>query len=219
MDNLMTLEEVANYLRVSDRTVKDWANAGELPGGKLGSSWRFRKDDIDNWLDQKLSPHKHSKNLSLDYTPHALLNPARLYMSACENKSEFLNFFIDQASELPNIGSRTEIADAVFKREALMSTGIGLGIAVPHVRLNRVQELNIFVSVNQKEIKDYDTLDGKPVRIGLFFVVGRNQHSEYIKALSVLLKILKNELLFKQMLNAKTTDEIYNIFTSIGEQA
>ena len=212
----MTLEEVAAYLRVSERTIKEWAHAGELPGGKLGSTWRFRKQEIDIWLDRKLSPHKHSRHLSIDYSPAILLHPSRIFITHCTTKVELLNFFIDKAAELDGVSSRTEVADALFKREALMSTGIGLGIAVPHVRLNNVQDLNIFVAVNQTEIEDYDTLDGKPVRIGLFFVVGRNQHSEYIKALSVLVNILKNELMFNQMLNSKESLEVYKICTAVG---
>ena len=36
-DTILTIEEVANYLRVSDRTVYDWAQRGEIPAGKIGS--------------------------------------------------------------------------------------------------------------------------------------------------------------------------------------
>ncbi len=214
----MTLEEVARYLRVSERTVKEWVNAGELPGGKLGSAWRFRKQEIDTWLDQKLSPHKHSRRLAGDYSPQTLLYPSRIYITDFKTKRELLNFFIDKATGIDGVTNRNTVADAVFKREGLMSTGIGLGIAVPHVRLNNVRDLNIFIAVNKNEINDYGTLDNKPVRIGLFFVVGRNQHSEYIKSLSVLLEILKNELIFKQILNARDAMQVYNLFNQVGGQ-
>ncbi len=49
----MTLEEVAEYLRVSERTVAEWAGKGELPGGKIGTTWRFRASDIEDWLNHK----------------------------------------------------------------------------------------------------------------------------------------------------------------------
>ncbi|HPF35458.1 MAG TPA: helix-turn-helix domain-containing protein [Candidatus Krumholzibacteria bacterium] len=51
MDNLMTLAEVAAYLRLSKDTVYRMASAGRLPASKVGSQWRFRRDDVEQWLE------------------------------------------------------------------------------------------------------------------------------------------------------------------------
>ena len=51
---IMTIEEVAEYLRVSERTVYDWAQKGQLPGGKLGTTWRFKRTDIEHWVSSRL---------------------------------------------------------------------------------------------------------------------------------------------------------------------
>jgi excisionase family DNA binding protein len=59
MDNLMTLAEVAAYLRLSKDTVYRMASGGRLPASKVGSQWRFRKGDVDQWLDK-------NKNVSQD---------------------------------------------------------------------------------------------------------------------------------------------------------
>ncbi len=50
--NLMTIDEVADYLRVKKRTVYDWVKKGKIPAIKTVGLWRFRKDRIDSWLDQ-----------------------------------------------------------------------------------------------------------------------------------------------------------------------
>ena len=50
-DRLMTIEEVANYLRVKKRTVYDWLKKGKIPAIKAVGQWRFKKDKIDSWLD------------------------------------------------------------------------------------------------------------------------------------------------------------------------
>ncbi len=215
MDGLMTLTEVAEYLRVSERTVKEWAVAGEIPGGKLGAAWRFKKADVKTWLDRQLTPHKHSKPLSVDYSLKVLLDPNKIHITEFDTKEELLNFFIDEAASLPDMPQRAEIADAVFKREELMSTGVGLGIAVPHVRLNAVSAMNIIVAVNRKDVLNYDSIDGRAVRVAMFFVVGRDQHSDYIKALSVILEPLKNKLIFQQILDADDSAEIYDIITRL----
>ena len=47
----MTIEEVADYLRLSKDTVYRMAQAGRIPASKVGTQWRFRQDDVDDWLD------------------------------------------------------------------------------------------------------------------------------------------------------------------------
>lgn len=48
---IMTIEEVADYLRVKKRTVYDWVKKGKIPAMKTVGLWRFRKDRIDHWLE------------------------------------------------------------------------------------------------------------------------------------------------------------------------
>ena len=48
----MTLEEVAEYLRLSKDTVYRMANTGAIPASKVGNQWRFRREDLDSWLEE-----------------------------------------------------------------------------------------------------------------------------------------------------------------------
>ncbi len=50
LEKLMTLEEVAEYLRLSVHTIYKMAQRGKIPALKAGKKWRFRKEDIDKWL-------------------------------------------------------------------------------------------------------------------------------------------------------------------------
>ena len=52
-NRLMTIEEVANYLRVKKRTVYDWLKKGKIPAIKTVGQWRFKREQIDAWLDGK----------------------------------------------------------------------------------------------------------------------------------------------------------------------
>ena len=52
MDTLMTLEEVAAYLRLSKDTVYRMAQGSKIPASKLGTQWRFRKSEVDAWIDK-----------------------------------------------------------------------------------------------------------------------------------------------------------------------
>ena len=48
----MTLKEVADYLHLNERTIYKWAQEGTIPASKLGSTWRFRKSEIDAWVEE-----------------------------------------------------------------------------------------------------------------------------------------------------------------------
>jgi len=52
--DLMTVEEVARYLRLKPQTIYKWAQEKRIPAVKLGKEWRFRKRIIDEWLDRQI---------------------------------------------------------------------------------------------------------------------------------------------------------------------
>lgn len=55
-DQILTLKEVAEYLRLAEKTAYRLAAEGKLPGFKVGGSWRFKKEDIESWItEQKAS--------------------------------------------------------------------------------------------------------------------------------------------------------------------
>ena len=51
MDEIMTLEEVAKYLKLKPQTIYNWAQNHKIPAAKLGKEWRFKKAIIDKWFD------------------------------------------------------------------------------------------------------------------------------------------------------------------------
>jgi mannitol/fructose-specific phosphotransferase system IIA component (Ntr-type) len=103
----------------------------------------------------------------------------------------------------------------LFYREQLMSTGIGLGLAVPHVRFKGITSPVVLAGVQSEGIADYETLDGEPVKIVIMIIVGENQHKEHIRLLSMIVGKLKDPKMKESLLKAQSGDEIYNIL--IGE--
>ena len=53
-NDILTLEEIASYLRLTPQTIYKWAQEKRIPGAKLGKEWRFRKSIIDRWLDDQI---------------------------------------------------------------------------------------------------------------------------------------------------------------------
>lgn len=54
-NDIMTLEEVAEYLKLKPQTIYKWAQENQIPAVKIGKEWRFRKSILDKWLDRKFS--------------------------------------------------------------------------------------------------------------------------------------------------------------------
>lgn len=52
-DEILTLREVAEYLKLAEKTAYRLAAEGKLPGFKVGGSWRFKKEDVESWINDK----------------------------------------------------------------------------------------------------------------------------------------------------------------------
>ena len=58
LDDILTLKEVASYLKLAEKTAYRLAAEGKLPGFKVGGSWRFKKLDIEGWIESQKKDKK-----------------------------------------------------------------------------------------------------------------------------------------------------------------
>ena len=56
--DIMTIKEVSDYLKITEKTAYRLAAEGKIPGFKVGGGWRFRKEQIDNWITQSAANQK-----------------------------------------------------------------------------------------------------------------------------------------------------------------
>ncbi|WP_318484493.1 methylation-associated defense system helix-turn-helix domain-containing protein MAD1 [Photobacterium leiognathi] len=52
-DQIVTIQEVAEYLKLTEKTAYRLASEGKLPGFKVGGSWRFQMKDLDSWIEEQ----------------------------------------------------------------------------------------------------------------------------------------------------------------------
>ena len=52
-DEIMTVKELAGYLKIAEKTAYRFAAEGKVPGFKVGNSWRFHKGDLEEWIDHQ----------------------------------------------------------------------------------------------------------------------------------------------------------------------
>ncbi|MCD9501972.1 helix-turn-helix domain-containing protein [Photobacterium phosphoreum] len=51
VDQILTLKELASYLKLAEKTAYRLAADGKLPGFKVGGSWRFKREDLEAWIE------------------------------------------------------------------------------------------------------------------------------------------------------------------------
>ncbi|MCQ2598013.1 MAG: PTS sugar transporter subunit IIA [Treponema sp.] len=208
--DILTIEEVAKYLRVSERTVYDWAQKGEIPAGKIGTVWRFKKTEVENWVNARLSSDLQKQNETVVQVKN-ILSPDRVVFINHTSKRDALTQLADVLATAPQVKNAQELTQEIMNREDLMSTAIGRGIAIPHVRLSSVTDLVMAVGVCKKPVEDYQSIDDVPVQLLFMIAAAYNQHSYYLKTISHFSGMLKSAELREKMLNAETEREVYEL--------
>jgi mannitol/fructose-specific phosphotransferase system IIA component (Ntr-type) len=99
-----------------------------------------------------------------------------------------------------------DLNKALIEREKIMSTGIGLGIAIPHVKISAVQKMAFAIGVSMEGIQ-FDSMDGQPVHIIILVVAGEKQHVEYLKLLSSIIAFIKKDGIKERIIRISSGDE------------
>lgn len=214
IDDILTIEEVAKYLRVSERTVYDWAQKGEIPSGKIGTVWRFKKSEIEKWVNDRLSSSSKPSTPPSIVQVRNILSPDRIVFLNHSTKQDALVALANTLGTAPQIKNSQELTTEILKREELMSTAIGRGIAIPHVRLASVTDLVMAVGISRTDIIDFQAIDDTPVRLLFMIAAAYNQHSYYLQTLSFFSSRLKSQELRDNLLTAESPLDAYNLLLS-----
>ena len=126
------------------------------------------------------------------------------------SKDEVLKEMVDVLARAPEVGDKTAFYRAILDRESILSTGIGLGIAVPHAKIGAVKSLVAALGKTKKGIQ-YGALDDQPVHIVVMIGANDSQQSDYIRALARVTLLLKNEKIRKAVIDADSPKAVYSI--------
>jgi nitrogen PTS system EIIA component len=104
------------------------------------------------------------------------------------------------------------LVEALLKREDLMSTGIGYGLAMPHARLESVKEISFACGISKKGIY-FDSIDESPVQIIIMTLADKDRH-KYLRFLKKLMVLLKDESIRKKIIDTETAEEVMDILST-----
>lgn len=114
--------------------------------------------------------------------------------------------------QLP-VEQRDEMLEAFRAREEQVSTGIGLGVAIPHAFSDHLENV-IAVFGKSKAGVDFESLDNAPVHFIILFIVPRKDYHLHLRTLAAIAKMFTNCEVRRQLGAAETYEEILAIFDS-----
>jgi len=123
------------------------------------------------------------------------------------DKHDVLDAMVRSIADTGVVKDVEALRRAVYDREAVMSTGIGQGIAIPHVRIDAVTAPAVGVGVSNSGI-DFDTLDNEPVHILVLFAMPSGSQKEYLGLLAKVMTALKQPGFRDKLLACSDTDEL-----------
>lgn len=152
------------------------------------------------------------------FTLAACLDSQHVIDLSAADKPAALNELVDLIAGTPQVADTAALRKAVVERERIMSTGIGLGLALPHVK---IAEVVGFISAigRSREGIDFDALDGKPVHLIVLIAAPQSQHRHFLKVIAHISKLLKSEELRKSLLVAPTSADIYRSLIAAERKA
>lgn len=193
------VREAAGILTVSEKTIYRWVKEGKLPAYRVNEQYRFNRAELLEWAtSQKInvSPDIFSEPLGsgdaqLPTLESAVREGGIHYRVGGDSKAAVLQAVVEMM-RLGEEVNRQFLLQVLLARESLGSTGIGEGIAIPHVRNPIVMHIarpSITLCFLEKPV-DFGAIDGKPVHT-LFTIISPTirAHLHLISRLAYALRV------------------------------
>jgi PTS system nitrogen regulatory IIA component len=139
------------------------------------------------------------------------LKPELVYFLDCETRDEAIRLMSEELERQGKIQDFNEYYNAILEREKIVSTGIGMGVAIPHAKLTSVEDFFIAIGVLTHGVQ-WNALDGGSVR--LIFMIGGpdDKQTAYLQILSSLTMAIKDEERRKKILTLNSPEAIIQLF-------
>jgi PTS system nitrogen regulatory IIA component len=167
----LTVRDVCGLLGVSEKTVYRWINEGALPAHRVHDRYRFNRAELLEWATARRitvsaelfnEPEREAETAS--GLVEALQDGGIFHQVGGADKASVLRAMVEHM-RVPQAVDRAFLLHLILAREALQSTGVGDGIAIPHVRnpiVQHVPRAMITLCFLARPV-EFDAVDGKPV--------------------------------------------------------
>jgi PTS system nitrogen regulatory IIA component len=174
----LSVKDVAGLLDISEKSVYRWIEERKLPGYRMNGQYRFNRAELLEWstanrinVSPRIFEEPESQSAPLPELSDALELGGVFYRIAGGDKPAVLRSVVE-VLRLPDKVDREFLLQVLLAREALESTAIGDGIAIPHVRnpiVLHVPQPTMTLCFLEKPL-DFGALDNKPVHTLFTFI-------------------------------------------------
>ncbi len=211
----LTVRDVAGLLNVSEKTVYRWIEERSLPGYRLSGQYRFNRAELLEWatankvnVSPSIFEEPETQFFRLPDLVEAVQAGGVFYRLSGTDKESALRSVVETL-RLPEEVDRHFLLQVLLAREQLESTGIGEGIAIPHVRnpiVLHVAKPTITLCFLEKPV-EFAAIDGKPVH-ALFTVISPTVKA-HLHLLSRLAFALRDPDFKSQVANQASREDIF----------
>lgn len=211
-DAILTLSETAQYLKIAEKTLQRMIRDKKIPCSRVGNQWRFMKNVVDEWLIEGMNLPKQGDSYSLLEKNEVELQLSRLLLDAicpirAGSKKDILSQLIVPLQKHRLLDSPENYLAMLLKREAMVSTAIGGGLALPHIR--RPQDHSspsphVVLGISPEGL-EYDSLDGEKVH--LFFLIFCSSEVVHLRLMSRISSLVKQADSLKDWLSIQNKEE------------
>ncbi|MBN2724831.1 MAG: PTS sugar transporter subunit IIA [Deltaproteobacteria bacterium] len=218
IDELLTVSEIAEYLKVSERTIQRMIKAGDLPSAKISGQLRFVKAIIDDWILAKMTTVKKSNLVDVIDTAkkvHSLVELIPVNHIVLNLKSgsvgDILRQLVSVLEQTGEIKNSEDFIRTLIQREEMMSTAVENGIALPHPRTPEKTGIdkNLVVIGICPEGTDFNSLNG--AKSYIFALLAACDTTSHLRLMAKISYFLRTEGTVEAMKAASSENEILTL--------
>ncbi|MBI4366481.1 MAG: PTS sugar transporter subunit IIA [Deltaproteobacteria bacterium] len=217
----LSIRDLTRLFEVSEKTVYRWIKERALPSHKVQDRYRFNRQELLEWARNRRIPFRPeifeegTEPAEISLTA-AVTEGGIHYRIAGKTKEEAFDAIARLAKLPPSFGA-DELTHLLLAREAMASTGIGQGVAIPHVRdaiVLPIEKPAVALCFLQHPI-DFGAVDGQPVHT--FFLLLSSTVREHLRLLSKIAFLLHDPVLLAMLVRREKAEPLLSRIRAIEE--
>ncbi len=224
-EEIFTTQELAEYMKVNEKTVIKLAQAGDLPGFKVGNQWRFSWTMIDRYMNGHVFDSSDENMDIILKTKDHIIPFSRLTDETIINldlRADSKRKVISELARMSHTARLTPSYEGLYialeEREKLLSTAVGQGVALPHPRFPdqmTFKEPHIVIARSKIGV-EYDAPDNKKVH--LFFMPCSQSQFVHLRLLAKISKLLHIPNVIDRFMQVTSAKEIIQILMALEQE-
>lgn len=218
----MSLEDFAKYIGMDAREVRKLADRGKLPGQKVGGEWRFNRARVTEWLQQEMLSLEEPRLIALERTLGGGQDDGGMIVTSligvegidvalrANTKSSILRELAGLAERTGLLYDAEGLVEALEQREAMCSTGLLKGVAIPHPRqpMPYVSAEPMICVARLTRGIGFGSPYGGLTR--LFFLICCHEDRQHLQVLARLMRILADDTI-DLLMSAETREDLLQL--------